>query len=348
MTLRLARPWHTLFVVVLTATLLWLFIREIDLRRTWQHITEARVSWLIGAVSMTFVTYVLRATRWLALLAPLGPARFRTAFRTTVIGFTASYLLPLRPGEVLRAYLLARQEGLSAPATFATVVVERALDLTVILLLFAASIPFVASDMTRDPALEAELRAASISFAVFAVLALGALVYFAGHPDRLARLAAWIVRFLPAKAREATLQLARVFSQGLVIMRRPMQLVGAILWTVLLWVSITLGVWMTSLAFDLTVSLGDSFLVMAFLTVGVSLPTPGGLGGFQYFYTLAVTNFFGATPDAAAAAAIVLHAVSFVPVTLGGLIFMWQDGLTLTGLKRMRSTAAAAEGVEGS
>src|SRR4249920_3098431 len=125
MTLRFARPWHTLFVVVLTATLLWLFIREIDLRETWRHITEARPTWLLGAVGMTFVTYVLRAQRWLALLAPLGPARFRTAFRTTVIGFTASYLLPLRPGEVLRAYLLARQEGLSAPATFATVVVER-------------------------------------------------------------------------------------------------------------------------------------------------------------------------------------------------------------------------------
>ena len=150
MTPRLARPWHTLFVLLLTVTLLWLFMREIDLRRTWQHITEARPSWLAAAVLMTFVTYLLRARRWLALLAPLGKARFRTAFRTTVIGFTATYLLPLRPGEVLRAYLLARQEGFPAPATFATVVVERALDLTVILLLFAASVPFVATDMMRD------------------------------------------------------------------------------------------------------------------------------------------------------------------------------------------------------
>src|SRR5262245_49234927 len=241
MTLRLARPWHTLFIIVLTATLLCLFVREIDLRATSRHTTEAHTSWLTGAVSITFVPFLLRARRWLALLAPLGNARFRTAFRTTVIGFTASYLLWLRPGEVLRAYLLARQEGLSAPATFATVVVERALDLTVILLLFAASVPFVAGDMTRDPQLESELRAATISLAIFAVCAQAALVYFAGHPDRLARLAAWVVKFLPAKAREATLQLARVFSEGLVIMRRPMQLIWALCWTVLLWISITMG-----------------------------------------------------------------------------------------------------------
>jgi uncharacterized protein (TIRG00374 family) len=346
MTLRLSRPWYTLFIIVLTATLLWLFVREIDLRQTWRHITEARASWLTGAVVMTFVTFLLRARRWLALLAPLGRARFRTAFRTTVIGFTASYLLWLRPGEVLRAYLLARQEGFPAPATFATVVVERALDLTVILLLFAGSVPFVAGDMTRDPALEAELRAACVGAAALAVFALAALFYFAGHPDRLARLATWVVRFLPAKAREATLQLARVFSAGLVIMRRPTQLILAICWTALLWISITLGIWMTSQAFDLTCSFGDSFLVMAFLAVGVSVPTPGGLGGFQVFYSLAMTRFFGNPADSVGAAAIVLHAVSFVPVTLGGLIFMWQDGLTLTGLKRMRSTAAAAEGVK--
>jgi uncharacterized protein (TIRG00374 family) len=345
---RLVRPWHTLFVAALTATLLWLFMRGIDVKKTWLAIEQARPMWLAAAVSVTLLTFLLRAQRWLALLAPLGQARFRTAFRTTVIGFTATYLLPLRPGEVLRAYLLARQEGFNAPATFATVVVERALDLTVILVLFAVSVPFVAPDMTRDPALEAQLRAACVGAGVLAAVGLASLFYFAGHPDRLGRLAAWGVRFLPARAREATLQLTRVFSEGLVILRRPTQLGSAIFWTVMLWLSITLGIWLTSQAFDLTCSFGDTFLVTAFVSVGVSLPTPGGLGGFQLFYSLAMTRFFGASPDAAAAASIVLHAVSFVPVTLGGLAYMWQDGLTLTGLKRMRSTAEAAEGVKSS
>jgi len=345
---RLVRPWHTLFVALLTATLLWLFVRGIDLRRTWDAIAEARPLWLLAAVGATLVTYLLRARRWLTLLSPLGRARFRTAFRTTVIGFTATYLLPLRPGEVLRAYLLARQEGFSAPATFATVVVERVLDLTVILVLFAASVPLVAADVTRNARLEADLRVACWGAAGLAAASLGALFFFAGHPDRLPRAAAWLARLLPARARTATLEVVRVFAEGLVIMRRPTQLLAAIGWTVLLWNSIALGIWFTSRALGLTCSFVDCFLVLAFLSVGVSLPTPGGLGGFQLFYSLAMTGFFGADPAVAAAAAIVLHAVSFVPVTLGGLVFMWSDGLTLTGLKVMRSTAEAAEGVKGS
>ena len=66
---------------------------------------------LLLAVVVTGVTYAIRALRWQYLLAPIGPTRFSTAFRTTVIGFAATFLLPARAGEVIRPYLLARQRG---------------------------------------------------------------------------------------------------------------------------------------------------------------------------------------------------------------------------------------------
>jgi uncharacterized membrane protein YbhN (UPF0104 family) len=80
-----------------------------------------------------------------------------------------------------------------------------------------------------------------------------------------------------------------------------------------------------------------------YLVVGVSVPTQGGAGGFHLMYQLAVMQFFGASYDTAVAAAFVLYAISFVPVTLLGLLFMSQDGLTLGGLKTLGSTAEAAE-----
>ena len=57
---------------------------------------------------------------------------------------------------------------------------------------------------------------------------------------------------------------------------------------------------------------------MTILVVGVAAPTPGAIGGFHLAYQFAVTTFFGANADRAAGAAIVLHAISFVPVTLLG------------------------------
>jgi uncharacterized membrane protein YbhN (UPF0104 family) len=93
----------------------------------------------------------------------------------------------------------------------------------------------------------------------------------------------------------------------------------------------------------LTFSYPASFLVVMALVVGVSAPTPGGAGGFHLMYRLAVTQWFGADVDTAVAAAIVLHAVSFVPITIVGLVFMGQDGLTLGRLQSLRDTARAAE-----
>jgi glycosyltransferase 2 family protein len=335
------RPrWHTLFIAALTLGLLWLFFRNIELHATWQAITHARLGLIFAAVLVTLMTYVLRAWRWQALLRPIGHARFRTAFRTTVIGFAATFLLPGRIGEVLRPYLLARTEGFKATATFATVIVERLLDVCTVVMLFAVALPFVNVDVGR------EVKTASAIAVAGSLVLLVLLFMLAGHPERLGRWAGKLARHLPARIAELTEQLVRTFAEGLKVMRHPGQLVLAEFWSVPLWSSIALGVWLTSLAFDLTFPFMGSFLVLALLAAGVSLPTPGGVGGFHYTYLLALTQFFGAPREVSAAAALVLHAVSFVPVTLVGLVFMWQDGLTLGSLKGMRAEAEEAENRE--
>ena len=142
--------WHTVFIAALTLGLLWLFFRNIELHETWRAITHARPGLILAAVVVTLLTYIVRAWRWQALLRPIGQARFRTAFRTTVIGFTATFLLPARIGEVLRPYLLARTEGLKFTAAFATIIIERLLDVCTVVMLFALALPFVNVDVGRE------------------------------------------------------------------------------------------------------------------------------------------------------------------------------------------------------
>lgn len=328
-------PWRTIFVALLTIGLLWLFVSNIDLREVARHIRQARPLYIIAAVIVTMVTYGVRATRWRVLLTPIGRARYRTAFRTTVIGFAATFLLPGRVGEVLRPFLLARTEGLNAMSTFATIIVERLLDMCTVLLLFDVAI--AASGVEVGP----EVRAAGIVAAIVSVIGLALLFLFAGHPERLGRWTTRLARRLPERFAEKAGRFVQTFAEGLKILRSPAHLALAIAWSVPLWVSIAFGIWLTSRAFDLTFSFVGSFLVMGYLLVGVSLPTPGGAGGFHTLYLLALTQIFGADPDVAGAAAIVLHAVSFVPVTLLGLFFMWQDGLTFGNLKGLRAEARA-------
>ena len=113
---------------------------------------------------LTLSGYLFRVERWRHLLAPIGHTRFKNAFRATVMGFAANALMPGRVGEVLRPYVLARREQLSATAAFATVVIERLLDLLLVFLFFSGVI--VLSDpqiVTNDTGLLATVNTGAAS-----------------------------------------------------------------------------------------------------------------------------------------------------------------------------------------
>jgi uncharacterized membrane protein YbhN (UPF0104 family) len=52
-------------------------------------------------------------------------------------------------------------------------------------------------------------------------------------------------------------------------------------------------------------------------------------------YKFAVVTFFGVPNDRAVGAALVLHAISFVPVTLAGLALMTREGLSFGRMRQM-------------
>ena len=85
-------------------------------------------------------TWRSASLRWQYLLEPLGHASFANAFRATAVGFAASSVLPARAGEVIRPYFLARHENMSATGAFATIILERVLDMLTVLVLLASFI----------------------------------------------------------------------------------------------------------------------------------------------------------------------------------------------------------------
>ena len=324
-------------VVIITLGLLAYFLRGVDLHEVWEKTREADARLLVLGVCMTMLTYALRAFRWQYLLAPIGPTRFATAFRTTVIGFMASFLLPARAGEVLRPYLLARREGLSPTACFATIILERLLDLVTVLLLFGVFVVLVdPASLAGDPAIYAKVKAGGLLAAGASIAGCAVFYFLAGHPERLGAWALRVERVLPQRLARMVAGLVESFAQGLAVMRRPAHLIGSLALSFPLWLSIALGIWLTSRAFHMTFGYLGSFLVMTLLVVGVAVPTPGQVGGFHTAYKIAVTTFFGVPQTTAVGAAIVLHAVSFVPVTILGLLFMAREGLSLG---RMRDLA---------
>jgi len=331
---------RTLIVVALAVVLVAWFLRGSNLGAVWSEMRHGRLDFLALGLVATASTYVLRAFRWRYLLLPLGRPHFSVVFKTTVIGFAASTLLPARAGEVIRPYLLARHEGFSAASAFATIIVERLLDMVAVLFLFGWYLLF---SSTGQAGSESEvfrlLKLGGLMAGAASVVGLAFMMVAAGHPERIARWALRIEAVLPARVAHAVAELVKTFLEGLAIVRQPRRLAMSGLLSLPLWLSIALGIWAASHAYRIEMSYPGSFLVMAILVVGVAVPTPGAVGGFHEAYRVAATVFFGADNDRAIGAAIVLHAMSFVPVTLLGAVFMAQEGLSLS---RMRGLAADA------
>jgi uncharacterized protein (TIRG00374 family) len=333
---------RTILIVAAAAVLIVLFLRNVDLRQVGADIAHANLAWL----ALTFTTFVvvigIRARRWQFLLAPLGQASFANSFRATAIGFAASSVLPARAGEVIRPYFLARQEHLSATGAFATIVIERVLDVVTVLVLLASFVfVFGRQQAAEHPDTFTPIRWAGVAAAAGAAAALALLFVLAGRPSALDRTIETIERALPQRLSGFLARLVARFTEGLAVVRQPERLFVALLWSFPLWLTIAVGIWSVAKAFGLLVPFTGAFLMIALLVIGGAVPTPGGIGGFHEAFRVGATTFFGAGNEAAVGAAIVLHAFSIIPVLALGGVFAAQAGLNFGSMRHMADEAGA-------
>ena len=229
---------------------------------------------------------------------------------------------------------------MSATGAFATIVLERVLDTLTVLGQLAIFVFVFGRDAQRaNPDV---FEAVKITGALFGAAALAALIVMfvmAGDPPRLRRAMERLERVVPSTLAGLIARIVEKFATGLGAVRRPSRLLVALALSIPLWLSIDLGIWAVAMAFDFGVPFSGTFLVLAFLVLGVTVPTPGAIGGFHAAFKLAATTFYAAPGDAAVGAAIVLHLFSFGSSLMLGLFFAAQAGLNLSSMRHMADAA---------
>jgi len=338
---------RTALVTLLAIALFAWFLSRANLSGVAAEIAHARMDLIIWSVVIAAVMPVVRAFRWRYLLDPIGPTRFGPVLRATIVGFAALALLPARAGDVIRPYLVARTERLSAASVFATIVTERALDVIVVLTLLASFVWLFDGRAILPPGVLAPIQASATLAGGVVVVLMAVMWTLATHPERIERLVASSDRVLPRRVAHTLARLARTFSEGFAVTRRPRDLALALVWSFPLWVSIAFQAWLVTRAFGIAIPVAASFLIQGMLVIGVAVPTPGGVGSFHEAYRIAVTTFFHAPNNAAVSAALVLHAVSFFTSVVPGVVVMARDGMSIAGLGRLAGVAREGGAVRG-
>jgi glycosyltransferase 2 family protein len=268
-----------------------------------------------------FVAVWARTWRWHYLLRPLKPIPLKTIWPVVVIGYMGNNVYPFRAGEVIRAYVLKKKEGVSMSASIATILVERIFDGLVMLLFVFVALPFA-------PGLPAWLREVVI---LASVAFLGALIFFfalAALPQVSRSFYQWAIgRFMPAGLQPKMLALADRFMEGLSSLSRLRDVLMIFLTSLVIWLLETLKYWFVMHAFNFSVSFFALMLMNGVVNLATTLPSaPGYIGTFDG-PGIAVLKVFGVSATLATAYTLVLHAALWLPITLLGFWYMARESL---------------------
>ncbi len=317
-----------LFGVALSATLLYLVLRDVRPAELLAHLSRTHGGWLALSALLNLAMLGARGARWSSLFHPEPLAAWPLVSATT-IGFMANNLLPLRMGELVRGWLAAQSGGVSFWTAMATLVVERALDMLSILLVLGGIVFLVPVPRW--------LQTGALSLLALDLLAMGTLILVARGP------ASWraLVRKIP-RVGDALERWVSLFAIGLRSLRAGPHLGPLLWWTACIWVLNAGAVWAALRAGGLTLPLSASLTVLVFAGIGVAIPSaPGYIGTLQFFVVQALA-IFGVTGAAAVSVSLLYHAASFFPITLLGGILLATQGVSLREASHAARSRAGA------
>jgi uncharacterized protein (TIRG00374 family) len=272
----------------------------------------------------------MRAYRWGFLLRAIQNIAFSYLFSATSIGLMANNLLPARLGEFVRAYDIGRR-NVNAASAFATIVVERILDLFVLL-------SFLAVILVLFPFPGWMARSGYLLFLLNAA-ALGFLVLLRTSPNKVERFCASIMSPIPGRLPDRLMDLLRSFVHGLEILGDVWGLVIAGILSVGVWLMMGLAVWSCCLAFGFSLPIYAPLVILVIISAGIMIPfAPGFVGTFQFFSVKGLC-LFGVPGDQALSFSIAFHATQFIPITLIGLFCLWMSRVSLGQAVRAKAKA---------
>lgn len=321
------KKWQFWLGMLISIVFLWFALRGLQLDQFWDSVQSANYWWLIPGIGVYFIGVWVRAWRWHYLLGPIKKISTKTMFPITTIGYMGNNIYPARAGEVLRAVILKRKEGVPVSASLATIIVERIFDGVVMLAFVFVNLPELAK-LTGSSGFVGNIQQlALIGTGVF----LGALLVFllaAMFPQVTARVGLWFIsRLTPKRLHEKIIGIMSRFLDGLASLRSPFNVLMVFFTSVIIWLLETGKYWFVMHAFPFQVSFFALMLLNGIANLATTIPSAPGYIGTWEAVTKAVLVAYAVDPAVALGYAVVLHVALWLPITLLGAYYLTREGI---------------------
>jgi glycosyltransferase 2 family protein len=302
----------------------------------WNTLEHVDWSWLAVSICLILLSNVGRALRWQVMLRPFGRTlSVQKLTSDTAIGLSAVVLLG-RVGEVVRPYLIAIQTGLPLSSQAAAWLLERTLDLLVVLLFFGFALLWVPLHSPHsDPQIQTVLTTGGFVFGATGAICLLLLLAFRDPQRKAQQRILSALTFLPQDHYRRAQRMLESFSQGVDCTRDPQSLTLLLGYTGLEWAIIVASCGALLRGFPVTRLLGpmDVLVLLGFISLGSVVQVPGLGGGMQVATVIALTRIYGVRLEAASGVAVLFWVVSSLAIVPFGCACAFHEGLNWSKLK---------------
>ena len=314
--------------VLIGALFIWLSLRNVAIDEFVEIFSEIQLGWVFPYLFIAFGSIVLRAERWRMLMQKENMVPGRLNVNSAVaLGMMVNYAIP-RLGEVSRAAYVARKEKISTSNIFGTVILERIVDLVTMMFLLLVVLLVTASDSQTLRSLFGDDTVNLLRFfydPVNAVLLIIGLLLSLIFGYRILK------HLLSAanreKARSSRFRsLIVTFVEGLISIRHIRNWPWFLLLTAMMWLCYILMSYLPFYAFSLPgiygLGFGDAIAVTAIASIGVVLPSPGGIGTYHYFVKQTLLVLCAVPAATGLAYAVVTHGAMMIVIFTTSLILL--------------------------
>lgn len=304
--------------VALAAVFLYVAFYNVNFSDVWFHVAKANLFWVIVFAILVLFGHFLRALRWKYILHSVKPdAKLKNLFGSLMVGYGVNSVTP-KLGELTRAVLMGRWEGISRSSMFGTVILERVID--IISLAFAILIAVLISSISlyeQFPWLETTLyTSAAIIISVLM------LIYLAVRFQE--KFYTVIIKLFGKISGSVALSVAHIFNmltEGFNSLKGSRNYFFTIVLTVLIMSVYALTSYIGFLMLGITeVNFGMGWVIMSISAIGVVIPTPGATGSYHTLAKSTLVLVYGFTEVIALAYAFLTHIISYSIAIVGSII----------------------------
>ena len=316
------RPKLLLFIGYGLATicLVWV-LHDFHIVQELKNLANVSWEWVLIGMGCDVLSYIIQSLRWKFLLAPFGKVRLSRSIRAVFAGLFANLVFPLRPGEVLRSYLLANSEEITIGRVLGAVGVERFIDLVIATAALAMVSLYI--NLPRPDQRVADTLAYVTLFLLFLV---GLLILY---------IEIKLSKNSPVDGKKAHLpgKFMAVLTDLHAIGTSP-SFYAAVLTSLLLPLCQVLGLWAVMRAYGLPLSLLAAGVVLLIINLGVSLPNaPANVGSYQFFCVLGLT-IFNVEKTRATGFSIFAFLALTIPLAFLGFAALLRSGMTFGAMRQ--------------